>query len=174
MSKAQPWFVTSHGFLTTCSRQKEARSQSFQTPKKRPGIHCGYRVIFRMAARTGFEPVNAALRGLWLQPLAERAMCHQIYHRMETKSSGCLGLRSNLYSIFKEKWEIQLDRKGIGLGFSLFNQPRLGLNRQFFRIRQGGMALPHGRVLAGCMALMAAVLLELFDRFFNLLGGLAG
>lgn len=27
-----------------------------------------------MAARTGFEPVNAALRGLWLQPLAERAM----------------------------------------------------------------------------------------------------
>ncbi len=27
-----------------------------------------------MVARTGFEPVNAALRGLWLQPLAERAM----------------------------------------------------------------------------------------------------
>ena len=30
-----------------------------------------------MAARTGFEPVNAALRGLWLQPLAERAMCSE-------------------------------------------------------------------------------------------------
>ncbi len=59
---------------------------------------------FQMAARTGFEPVNAALRGLWLQPLAERAMCHQIYHRMDPKSSQYIGLAINLYAIFKEKW----------------------------------------------------------------------
>lgn len=49
-----------------------------------------------MAARTGFEPVNAALRGLWLQPLAERAMCHQIYHRICTKSRVEIRLALNL------------------------------------------------------------------------------
>ena len=44
-----------------------------QTNKK-PFRYTG-RGINHMVARTGFEPVNAALRGLWLQPLAERAMC---------------------------------------------------------------------------------------------------
>ena len=69
--------------------------------------------IFKLVTRTGFEPMNACVKGMCVQPLHQRAKNMVGLGGLEPPTSRLSGVRSNQLSykpieIFRSLWCFQL------------------------------------------------------------------